>query len=163
MSEWLERELARELARVAAPRSLRVRLGLAPAERREFPRVLLAVAAAVVLVIGGSYAANRTAALDLRRVPARELRDTQAVDFASAAAWLHRETQSPADGVRLTGARLLRCDGGAGTRFPVNAGKATVLLAHAGSAAAEGNATFEVGGNGLAATPEAGCHLCHSL
>ena len=53
MSDWLERELARGLAPVAAPEALRIRLGLAPAKRRAFPRVALAVAAAVVVIIGG--------------------------------------------------------------------------------------------------------------
>src|ERR1035438_8999056 len=66
MSDWLERELGRELAPVAAPEALGTRLGFAPAKRWEVPRLALAVAAAVVLVIGGSYAASRTEALDLR-------------------------------------------------------------------------------------------------
>ena len=52
MSDWLERELARGLAPVAAPESLGVRLGFERARRREFPRVALAVAAAVVMIIG---------------------------------------------------------------------------------------------------------------
>src|ERR1039457_4397195 len=151
MSDWLERELARELAPVAAPGILGVRLGFAPATRREFPRVVLAVAAAVVLVMGGGYAAGRIAALDLRPLGARGLRATQAVEFASTrpvaiAAWLRRATQPPAAGVRVH----------------VNAGRPTALLAHAGSAV-EGNPTFEAGGNARAAAPEAGCHLCHSL
>ena len=37
MSDWLERELARGLAPVAAPEALGVRLGFARAKRREFP------------------------------------------------------------------------------------------------------------------------------
>ena len=60
MSDWLERELARGLAPVAAPEALRIRLGLARAKRRAFPRVALTVAAAVALIIGGSVAAGRT-------------------------------------------------------------------------------------------------------
>jgi len=64
MSDWLERELSRELAPVAAPHALRVRLGFAPAKRWELPRLLVAVAAAVILVIGGGYAASRTSAAD---------------------------------------------------------------------------------------------------
>ena len=67
MSDWLERELGRELAPVAAPEALGTRLGLATAKRWEVPRLALAVTAAVVLVIGRSYAASRTEALDLRR------------------------------------------------------------------------------------------------
>src|ERR1035441_2414680 len=66
MSDWLERELGRELAPVAAPEALGTRLGFAPAKRWEVPRLALAVAAAGVLVIGGSYAARRTEAPDLR-------------------------------------------------------------------------------------------------
>src|ERR1035441_7697886 len=57
MSDWPERELGRELARVSAPEALGTRLGFTRAKRWEFPRLALAVAAAVVLVIGGSYAA----------------------------------------------------------------------------------------------------------
>ena len=74
MSDWLERELARGLAPVAAPEALRIRLGLARARRRAFPRVALAVAAAVVVIIGGSVAAGRTAALDLRRAAGVDVR-----------------------------------------------------------------------------------------
>jgi len=110
------------------------RLGFAAAKRWEVPRLALAVAATVVLVIGGSYAASRTEALDLRR----------AADVAIR----------PAEGEPGSGARLLRCDGGAGTTLQVNADKATVLLAHSG---------FERSAHSLAAPPEADCHFCHSL
>jgi hypothetical protein len=152
MSDWLERELTRGLVPVAAPANLRVRLGFAPAKRWEFPRVVLAVAAAVVLVIGGGYATNRTAALDLHQ-RARALRDLDGVESTAgdpvvSVAWLHREAGQPA------GARLLRCDGGASAPFQANAAKATVLLAHAGPA---------VDVHTPAAAPDAGCHLCHSL
>lgn len=92
------------------------------------------MAATVVLVIGGSYAASRTEALDLRRAAGVSIR--------------------PAEGEPLTGARLARCDGGAGTTLQVNADKATVLLAHSG---------FERSAHSLAAPPEADCHFCHSL
>ena len=129
MSDWLERELGRELAPVAAPEALGTRLGFAPAKRWEVPRLALAVAAAVVLVIGGSYAASRTEALDLRRAAGVSIR--------------------PAEG----GARLVRCDGGAGMPLQVNADQATVLLAHSG---------VERSAHTLAA-PEADCHFCHSL
>jgi hypothetical protein len=107
MSDWLERELARGLAPVVAPEALGTRLGLAPAKRWEVPRLALAVAAAVVLVIGGSYAASRTEALDLR--------------------WTAGVGVRPAEGERL-----VRCDGGAGLPLEVNAERATVLLAHSG-------------------------------
>ena len=136
MSDWLERELARGLAPVAAPEALGTRLGFATAKRWEVPRLALAVAAAVVLVIGGSYAANRTAVLDLRRE-------------AGAGVLLR-----PAEDVNPAGARLLRCGGGAGIPLQVNADKATVLLAHSG---------FERSAHTLAAAPEADCHFCHSL
>jgi hypothetical protein len=134
MSDWLERELGRELAPVAAPEALGARLGFAPAKRWEVPRLALAVAAAVVLVIGGSYAASRTEALDLRRAAGVSIR--------------------PAEGEQGSGARLVRCDGGAGMTLHVNADKATVLLAHSG---------FERSAHTLAAAPEADCHHCHSL
>ena len=134
MSDWLERELGRELVRVPAPDALGTRLGFTRAKRWELPRLALAVAAAVVLVIGGSYAASRTEALDLRR----------AADVAIR----------PAEGEPGSGARLLRCDGGAGTALHVNADQATVLLAHSGS---------ERSAHTPAASPEADCHRCHSL
>jgi hypothetical protein len=135
MSDWLERELARGLAPVAAPEALRIRLGLARARRRAFPRVAFTVAAAVVLIIGGSVAAGRTAALDLRRATG--------VDVA----------RQPAEDVQMSDMRLVRCDGGAGLPARVNAGSATVLLAHS---------NVEMPAHASAAT-EAGCHLCHSL
>ena len=100
----------------------------------EFPRLALAVAAAVALGIGGSYAASRTEALDLRR----------AADVAIR----------PAEGEPGNGARLLRCDGGAGMTYQVNADQATILLAHSG---------FERSAHTPAASPEADCHHCHSL
>ena len=136
MSDWLERELARGLAPVTAPENLGTRLGFAPAKRCPFPRLALAVAAAVVVVIGGSYAASRTEALDLRR-PAGV-----GVSLRSA------------EGVHLTGGHLLRCDGGAGMPLRVNAGEATVLLAHSG---------FERPAHTPGVAPEGDCHFCHSL
>jgi hypothetical protein len=134
MSDWLERELARGLAPVVAPEALGTRLGLAPAKRWEVPRLALTVAAAVVLVIGGSYAASRTEALDLR--------------------WTAGVGVRPAEGEQETSARLLRCDSGAGMPLRVNADKATVLLAHSG---------FVRSAHTLAAAPEADCHSCHNL
>ena len=131
MSDWLERELARGLAPVAAPEALRIRLGLARAKRRAFPRVALTVAAAVALIIGGSVAAGRTAALDLRSAAGVDVVRESAEDV-----------------------RLVRCDGGAGLPVRVNAGKATVLLAHS---------TSEMSAHTSAAAAEAGCHLCHTL
>ena len=111
MSDWLERELARGLAPVAAPEALRIRLGLAQAKPWVFPRVALAVAAAVVLIIGAGYAAGRTAALDLRQTEVRELRFTPSGELKS----------------------LARCDGGGSIPLRMSAGKATILLAHTGS------------------------------
>jgi hypothetical protein len=108
MSDWLERELTRGLAAVPAPELLATRLGFAPARRWEFPRVPLAVAAAVVLIIAGGFAAGQSAALDLRR----EARVNGSVSGAEA------------------GARPLRCDGGAASPAAVNAARPTVLLAH---------------------------------
>jgi hypothetical protein len=136
MAEWLDRELARELAPAAAPEALGIRLGLAPVKRRAFPGAGLAVAAAVVFILGSSYAANRTAALDLGRE-------------AGAGVVLRTADDAPMDG-----ARVMRCDGGAGVPLRVNAEKATILLAHSG---------FERGTHTLAAAPEADCGQCHSL
>ncbi|MCX6627037.1 MAG: hypothetical protein NTW28_05350 [Candidatus Solibacter sp.] len=162
--DWLERQLARDLAPVTAPDTLGIRLGFCPSKRGEFPRAALAVAAAVVMIIAGGYAASRTAGADLRPLASRESRGTVSVEFASTdpvviAAWLRREAgvdvpRRPAEGVRATGARLLRCDGGATIPLQVNAGKATVLLAHSG---------IERRAHTLAAPSEAGCRLCHTL
>src|SRR4051794_32146586 len=136
MSDWLERELARGLAPVAAPESLGVRLGFERARRREFPRVALAIAAAVVMIIGAGYAAGRTSALDLR-LEARA-----------------NVTLQPLDEGQLAAARPLRCDGGAASPAPVNSARATVLLAHY---------SIEPPAHSMPASAEAGCHLCHSL
>ena len=137
MSDWLERELARGLAPVAAPEALRIRLGLARARRREFPRVALAMAAAIVMIIGAGYAAGRTAALDLRREAARRC--------------------CPATVRRRTARRRppLRCDGGAASPVRVNSGRATVLLAH--------TPTFRAPRSSHRRAADAGCHLCHNL
>jgi hypothetical protein len=136
MSDWLERELSRALTPVAAPDALRIRLGLAPARRREFPRAVLAVAAAVVVIMGAGYAASRTAALDLRR--------EALVDVGTR----------PADGTQLSGARLLRCDGGAAMPATLNGANAIVLLAHSGP---------DIPAHNISASSETGCHFCHSL
>jgi hypothetical protein len=134
MSDWLERELSRALAPVAAPDGLRVRLGLAPANHREFPRMMIAVATAVLVIIGGGYAASQSAALDLRRESAVGLRPAEAGERAVA--------------------RLVRCDGGAAIPAQLSNGDAIVLLAHSSS---------DIPAHHLSAAPEAGCHLCHSL
>ncbi len=136
MSDWLERELARGLAPAAAPDALAVRLGFGRAKRREFPRVALAIAAAIVMIIGAGYAAGRTAALDLRR----EARANVAL--------------LPLDDVQLAAARPLRCDGGAASPSPVNSARATLLLAHY---------NVEPPAHAMSTPADAGCHLCHSL
>jgi hypothetical protein len=136
MSDWLERELARELAPAAAPEELAARLGFAPVKRWQLPRLGLTVAAAVAMVIAGSYAASRTEWLDLRGAP-------------GVGASLR-----PKEGMQLGDARVLRCDGGADTPIRLDAGKATVLLAHDG---------FERSAHRLAAAAEADCRFCHSL
>jgi hypothetical protein len=202
MSDWLERELARGLAPMAAPDVLKIRLGFAPAARWEFPRMALALAAAVVMMIGGGYAASRTAALDSREFAARELCGAETAEFASTdpvaiAPWLpkelhneaphrealHREagletplrplddvhlTGVPLTGVPLAGARLIRRRSVpvAALGSQVIAGRATLLVAHAGSAVAgthNGTPGFQMPAHALAATPEAGCLPCHSL
>ena len=71
MSDWLEGQLAQHLKPVSAPAELGVRLGFAHAERRQFPRMAVAVAAAVVMMAGG-LAANR------------EARNGEVVEFVSA-------------------------------------------------------------------------------
>src|SRR3954453_3185695 len=121
MSDWLEGQLAQHLSSVTAPEELRIRLGLAPATRREFPRMVLAVAAAVVMMMAGAVAASRTPSIDLRQVAAEEARNVDTVEFASAdpaaiSVWLGHaagvavplRAAASADGVRLLGARVIR-------------------------------------------------------
>ena len=131
MSDWLERELARNLAPVAAPESLGVRLGFTRPKRREFPRVALTVAASVVMIIGAGFGAAQSAALDLRR----EARVNVAL-------------QAPDD----LPPRPLRCDGGAASPAPMNSAKATVLLAHYG---------VEPAAHSAPAASDAECRFCH--
>jgi hypothetical protein len=71
MSDWLEEQLSRQLSPVKAPEELGVRLGMARRKGHQFPRMLVAVAAAVVMMAGG-LAANR------------EARNGEAVQFVSA-------------------------------------------------------------------------------
>jgi hypothetical protein len=146
VSDWLDRKLARDLAPVTAPLGLATRLGFAPAKRWELSRTVLTAAAALVMLIGGGYTAARTAALG--QPPRRS------ATRVAAALWRESRVDVPlvaANGVPPAAFRLLRCDGGAGMRPQLIAGKATVLLAHAGSA----HAPY--------AAPESGCRLCHSL
>ncbi|MCU1238426.1 MAG: hypothetical protein JWP63_6393 [Candidatus Solibacter sp.] len=60
MSDWLEGQLTQHLRPVAAPAELGQRLGFAPRKRGQGPRMLVAMAAAVVMMAGG-LAANREA------------------------------------------------------------------------------------------------------
>lgn len=91
MSDWLEEQLSQHLSGVRAPEELRVRLGLAPARRRVFPRTALALAAMVVMGIAGGMAAGRTAAaVDLRAARARNLEPLEfvAADPGAISVWL---------------------------------------------------------------------------
>ena len=67
MPDWMENEVARQLAPVAAPEALGIRLGFRPQRRREWPRMMLAVAAAAVVLIAGGYSAGRANSSDLRQ------------------------------------------------------------------------------------------------
>jgi|KBSMisStaDraftv2_1062788.scaffolds.fasta_scaffold80823_4 hypothetical protein len=142
MSDWLERELARQLAPVAAPDALSVRLGFAAARRREISRAALAVAAAIVLVVSAGYATSRSSAFDLYRNASRARHQRSSLMLAST----DRRTSSPEVD------RPMRCDGGAGLAVPVTGASGTVLLAHSAIPAPAHNATAD-----------AGCNLCHSL
>jgi hypothetical protein len=63
MSDWLEGQLTQHLKPVTAPEELEQRLGFAPRRRGQAPRMLVAMAAAVVMMAGG-LAANREARYD---------------------------------------------------------------------------------------------------
>jgi hypothetical protein len=172
MSDWLEGELSRHMRPVTAPGELRVRLGLAPAKRREFPRMVLAVAAAVVMMMAGSVAASRTAVLDLRQVAADSARSGEPLEFVSSdpgaiSVWLGHAAGvvvplRASDGVRFLGARVIRQHGVkvAAVEFRKGSDRATVLVARAGSA--EGPAACKSKRNAIL-SPDAGCVLCHTL
>jgi len=63
MSDWLEGQLTQHLKPVAAPVELGQRLGFTPRKRGQGPRMLVAMAAAIVMMAGG-LAANREAPSD---------------------------------------------------------------------------------------------------
>jgi hypothetical protein len=71
MSDWLEEQLSQHLSPVKAPEELGVRLGFTRATRHQVPRMMVAIAAAIVMMAGG-LAANR------------EARNGEAVQFAAA-------------------------------------------------------------------------------
>lgn len=71
MSDWLEGQLTQHLKPVVAPEELGIRLGFVRPKRHQFPRMAVAIAAAVVMMAGG-LAANR------------EARNGGAVEFVSA-------------------------------------------------------------------------------
>src|SRR5215475_621344 len=71
MSDWLENQLTQHLKPVTAPDELGIRLGFVRGKRHQFPRMVVALAAAVVMMAGG-LAANR------------EARIGEAVEFVSA-------------------------------------------------------------------------------
>jgi hypothetical protein len=68
-ADWLKVELERELAPASAPEALGERLGLRAVRRREWPR-LVAIAAGVVILIAGGFAAGRTTSRDLHQMAA---------------------------------------------------------------------------------------------
>ena len=145
MSDWLERELARGLTRVNAPEALGERLGLVRPTRSEFRGALVAVAAAVMVIVGGGYAAGQSTNLDLYRFTARDLAAAQPVEVASSQI-LSRVSWNARDGA------ISRCAGGATSGLPVRAATMTAVLAH------HGVSEDRVQGSG-----DAGCGFCHSL
>lgn len=133
-SNWLERELARQLAPVTAPESLWNRIeSVSRAPRRQFSRgwVLLPVAASIALfALAGAVRMRSVTAgpdpfreqeLALLETPARGY-DFHAAGFQETRAWVKAEANIDIDmpagefgpdpaAVRLLGARLLRCGG----------------------------------------------------
>jgi hypothetical protein len=146
MSDWLERELARGLTRVNAPEALGERLGLVRPMRSEYRGALAAVAAAVMIIVGGGYAAGQSTSLNLYRFMERDLAAGNPVELASAQT-ISRVSWNSRDSVD----RSSRCAGGpvAGTQGrPANM---TALLAH------RGISEERLQGS------DAGCGFCHSL
>jgi len=144
MSDWLERELARGLTRVPAPEALGERLGLVRPSRSEFRGAVLAVAAAILAIVGGGYAGQSTK-LDLYRFTERDLAAVQPIELASAHS-VSRVSWNVSDG----SARPVRCDGAA--ELPVRSAAMTALLAHHGMSE-----------DRMQNSGDAGCGFCHTL
>ena len=147
MSDWLERELARGMKPVAAPDALAERLGFARPAPREFRGAVLAVAAALVMIMAGGYAASRSRALDLYRTPVREIAEVRSLQLAS-----NRPVSLVSWNGRNSGSASLRCDGGAGLNVPLRNTNTTALLAHHGGSIER-----------APASSDAECRFCHSL
>jgi len=145
MSDWLERELARGLTRVTAPDALGERLGLVRPSRSELRGAVLAIAAAIIAIVGGGYAAGQSSKLDLYRFTERDLAAVQPVELASA-----HDVSRVSWNVRDGEGRPVRCDGAAA--LPVRTATITALLAHHG-----------MSGDRIQSSGDAGCGFCHTL
>ena len=162
MSDWLELELAHDLAPVRAPEGLweRIEMGAVPVRRRVMPRwPLAAVAAAAILWFV------------VRSVDARSIRSA---DAAQISAWARQRAgialslpASPT--VQLRGARLVRANVVA-VDFQVEGHAGTLLVARAGAgpdtphgryAWRRGGQTFTLAYDGTE-HPDAACLLCHA-
>ena len=143
MSDWLEGELARGLARVDAPGALGERLGFTRPAPREMRGAMLAVAAALCLIVAGGYAASRSRTLDLYRSAGRDTVVQLASNRPVALVTWDRGGNT---------GRTLRCDGGAGLNMPLRNANTPALLAHHGASSER-----------VQATGDAGCRFCHSL
>ena len=59
MSDWVDLQLAHQMAEVAAPEELWSRIETRPVRRRTAPRLLVATVAAVILAVVVSYSASQ--------------------------------------------------------------------------------------------------------
>lgn len=192
MSEWLELEIAQELAPTLAPDDLweRVEIGLAARRapvavmRRQVPR--WPIAAIVTLMVAAATlwlaAKGQEPAPNLEALAQEELRDHAPLDLRSSdpaeiTAWMREHADVsvslPArSSAHLAGVRLIRKGGVrvAAVEYTVGGASATLLAARLGPAPAtpHGRPSWRSGDQGFALAcadaerPEAACLLCHA-
>jgi hypothetical protein len=105
----------------------------------------LAVAAAIIAIVGGGYAAGQSSKFDLYRFTERDLAAVPPIELASAHA-VSRVSWNVRDGA----VRPVRCDGGAD--LPVRSATMTAFVAHHGMSE-----------DRLQNSGDAGCGFCHTL
>jgi hypothetical protein len=183
VSEWLELELADDLAPVAAPDGLWERIERRrAAERRRPARWPMAALVAALASGAALWMAARPARLDLERLAREELRHPGRLDLDSSdpaqinaflkeraglAVSLPRNTSA-----HLAGARILRKGATrmAIVEYAIGGARATLLVADAGGAGdlAHGRLSWRAGGLAYALASsdkthsEGACLLCHS-
>jgi hypothetical protein len=189
MSDWLELELAHQLAPTEAPDALWHRVSGAIQSRPTPPRrrpVWLPVAAIVAVMVGTGAmwmsAKGREPVFDLQHLAALDLDAREPLDLNSSepreiAEWAKREagvsvSLRPAASAHLLGARIVRHRGRpiAAISYEVDGRAAKLLVAHAASngSTPHGRPSWQTAGQSYAlafaetSRAEAACLICHS-